>query len=293
METDERQADIRVKYSKGDILTDEKLSSFSLAKVFKDNERHITSMDYDASGEFLLTVSDDDSLRMYDCLSGTLKKTSFSKKYGCAHGRFTHKNTTVIYASTKEDHAIRYLSFHDNKFIRYFKGHTARVTALEMCPQDDQFLSASQDGTVRLWDLRSPNGVGMIYAGEHPCIAFDPTGLVFAVGTKSGEVRMFDLKNYSPGPFATFTITGGTGEWSSMKFNNDGKCLLISTKGQSHIIIDSYNGNTVQTLKGTNNNAQVDMEASFTPDGKYVVSGEYLWKCFFFGGQCLSNVVGY
>lgn len=263
-------------------LSEERLNSFQLAKVFKDNQRHITSMDYDASGELLLTVSDDDSMRMYDCVSGSLKKTSYSKKYGCAHGRFTHKNTTIIYASTKEDHAIRYLSFHDNKFIRYFKGHTEKVTALEMSPQEDFFLSSSKDGTVRLWDIRSPSCVGIIQTKcDRSCISFDPTGLVFSVATKSNEIRLFDMKNFQPGPFSTF-ILGTPGqpgsyplkdEWISMKFNNDGKYLLISTVGDSHMIIDSFNGNIVQKLAGFSNNAHIEMEASFTPDGKYVVSG--------------------
>lgn len=30
-----------------------------------------------------------------------------------------------------------------------------RVTSLEMSPMDDTFLSASEDDTVRMWDLRS------------------------------------------------------------------------------------------------------------------------------------------
>ncbi|KAI9352491.1 WD40-repeat-containing domain protein [Zopfochytrium polystomum] len=277
--------------TKGDLLTDEKVSSFQLAKVFKDNQRHITSMDYDASGELLLTVSDDDSMRMYDCLTGTLKKTSYSKKYGCAHGRFTHKNTTIIYASTKEDNAIRYLSFHDNKFIRYFKGHSARVTALELSPLEDLFLSASKDGTVKLWDLRSPSCVGSIRTKcERSCITFDPTGLVFTVATNSSEIRLFDVKNYDSGPFSTYTIAQtpnaypSRDEWISIKANNDGKFLLVSTTGESHIIVDSFSGKVVRKLHGISNNVQIEMEASFTPDGKYVLSGSqdgsiHFWEC--------------
>lgn len=52
---------------------------------------------------------------------------------------------------------IRYLSLHDNKYLRYFKGHKSRVTSLCMSPEDDTFMSASEDKTVRLWDLRSTN----------------------------------------------------------------------------------------------------------------------------------------
>ena len=51
--------------------------------------------------------------------------------------------------------AIRYMSAHDNKYLQYFKGHTGRVTSLEVSPVDDTFISAALDNTVRLWDLNS------------------------------------------------------------------------------------------------------------------------------------------
>jgi hypothetical protein len=42
------------------------------------------------------------------------------------------------------EHALRYLSLHDNQYIRYFRGHTARVSALAMSPKNDLFMSAAE-----------------------------------------------------------------------------------------------------------------------------------------------------
>ena len=55
----------------------------------------------------------------------------------------------------KRDHALRYHSLHDNTYLRYFHGHTDQVVSVSMSAKTDQFLSASQDRTVRLWDLRT------------------------------------------------------------------------------------------------------------------------------------------
>ena len=40
-----------------------------------------------------------------------------------------------------QTHAIRYLSHHDNRYLRFYKGHTDRVTSLAMSPKSDQFIS--------------------------------------------------------------------------------------------------------------------------------------------------------
>jgi COMPASS component SWD2 len=53
-------------------------------------------------------------------------------------------------------HEIRYLSLFDNAYLRFFTGHEGRVTSLSMSATDDRFLSASVDGTVRLWTLQQP-----------------------------------------------------------------------------------------------------------------------------------------
>jgi hypothetical protein len=54
-------------------------------------------------------------------------KTFHSKKYGISHARFAHRSQNIIHASTKgDDHALRYHSMHDNKYLSYFKGHTGR-----------------------------------------------------------------------------------------------------------------------------------------------------------------------
>lgn len=83
-------------------------------------------------------------------------KQIFSKKYGVTLCRFSHDKNAVFYASANGwDHTIRYLNVRTNAYLRYFKGHTAKVTSLALCPSSDLFLSASQDGTARLWDLNS------------------------------------------------------------------------------------------------------------------------------------------
>ncbi|KAI8927031.1 WD40-repeat-containing domain protein [Entophlyctis helioformis] len=267
-------------------LTGPVLGSFKVAKFFTDNTRHISSIDFDAEGLYTITASDDESLRIYDARSGSLKSTVNSKKYGCALARFTHHPSNIVYASTKEDDAIRYMSFHDNKYIRYFKGHKREVVSLDMSPQDDSFLSASLDDTVRFWDLRSPNCQGLMHAkGGQPCVAFDQGGYIFAVGLGSSKIRLYDLKKFDSGPFSVFPISDPLAgpyppEWTEMAFSNDGKNILISTKSNVLYIVDAFAGHIKHRLVGHGNQSNIAFKGTFTPDGEHVLSGSQDGKIF-------------
>lgn len=255
-------------------LTESVVKNFLVGKIFKENTERINSIDYSANGETLISSSDDDSIIIYDCQNGTPKRTLNSKKYGCDLIRYTHANNTVIHGSTKIDDTIRYLSLHDNKYIRYFQGHSKKVVTLCMSPVDDTFLSGSLDKTIRLWDLRSPNCQGLMNLPGRPVSAFDPEGLIFAAGINSESLKLYDLRSFDKGPFATFKMQQDKDcDWTGLKFSPDGKLILISTNGQVIRLVDAFQGAPMQTYTGQANNKGLPLEASFSPDSQFVFSG--------------------
>lgn len=167
--------------------------------------------------------------------------------------RFTHHNASIIYSSTKEDDCIRYLSTHDNAFLRYFRGHTKPVTSLALCPASDTFLSCSLDNTLRLWNLQSPNPQARLNLSTPYLAAYDPSATVIAVASASTHsILLYDLRNYDKPPFATFDMrpylsasqqAASAPPWTKLEFSNDGKSLLLaSNSGTGHLLLDAFDG---------------------------------------------------
>lgn len=199
--------------------------------------------------------------------------------------------------------AIRYLTTHDNAFIRYFEGHEGAVTNLTMHPGSDDFISCSKDNTVRLWNTGTRSATGILHLTSPYLSAFDPSGQVFAVGSSvTGQVLIYDHRNFDKVPVNTFDIVEScrsvnfdqllTG-WTKLEFSNDGRSILIGTKGSGHFLLDSFSGNLKAYLRkpegrtsrlapgedaamnGGWNGANVESsgDCCFTPDGRFVIGG--------------------
>ncbi|KAL6052932.1 WD repeat-containing protein 82 [Balamuthia mandrillaris] len=262
-------------------ITDHVLQHMAMGKVFKDSKAAFNSMDFHHEGKYLVAANDDESIHMINTETGRQEKVIHSKKYGVDLVRFTHgePNTVICASKNQWDESLRYLSLHDNRYLRYFKGHRDRVVSLAMSPINDSFLSGSMDKTVRMWDLRTNACQGLLRHVERPSVAFDAPGLIFAVSSNNSDasttVKLFDLRSFDKGPFCTFNLRHNipTLQCTGMKFSGDGKFVLLSTNKPVLFLLDAFSGEQKQAYRGHVNNQDSALEGSFTPDAQYVLCG--------------------
>lgn len=304
------------------------MSTFRPTKLFKRDDikdgrpqPHVQSIDYDDEGELCMVSANDETIQIYNVKEGRHDKSAMSKKYGAKLAKFTHTKSSIIYASTKQNSksqtslsltpattdtdpaldAIRYLATHDNSFIRYFEGHEGDVTCLTVHPGSDNFISCSQDNTVRIWDTQTKNWQGQLNLRSPTLAAYDPSGTVFAVACPSaGSILLYDVRNFDKAPFTTIDIVEQGRRvdsqclvkgWTKLEFSNDGKSLLLGTKGSGHFLLDAFEGTLKAYLRkpngGTRRQAPSEVGAvtddsprldssgdcCFAPDGRFVLSG--------------------
>ena len=173
-----------------------------------------------------------------------------------------------------------------------------------MHPGTDNFISSSLDGTVRLWSVASKQWTGLLYVNKPYLSAWDPSGNVFAVGSPaSGSVLLYDHRNYTKPPFSVFDVVEQCSAvdqrnllqgWTKLDFSNDGKHILVGTRGAGHFLLDAFDGSLKAFLRKTDEPTRraavgegsglstppVDpghLESSgnccFSPDGRYVLGG--------------------
>ncbi|SGZ48843.1 CIC11C00000004806 [Sungouiella intermedia] len=278
-------------------ITDKILASFRPSKILSYHDgASVTCLDFDNTGQYLISSGVDKSIQLYDCHKGVRYKDVQSQKYGAHLAKFTHNDLNCLYASTPQvegddaDHSIRYLSLTSKSYLRYFRGHKDQVTALEVNPVSDTFLTASADHTVKHWDLRTATCMGSLGMGQTSVIAFDPHGIVFAVGRgpteQSGGVQgfisLYDVASFERGAFLTVSVAGVHGEkWTKLEFSNNGKYLLVGTDSSQHYLLDAILGKQVAKLVLTQEYHKgwlhFDYSSTgsvcFTPDGRFVIAG--------------------
>ncbi len=170
------------------------------------------------------------------------------------------------------------------------------MTNLALHPGADNFISCSVDNTVRIWNIGTKQWTGKLLLNTPYLSAWDPSGNVFAVASPaSGSILLYDYRNYEKAPFSVFDVAKARGPadteatfrgWTKLEFSNDGKHLLLGSRGDGHFLLDSFDGSLKAYLKKPGastrrlgvgetegGNAESSGECCFAPDGRYVVSG--------------------
>jgi len=290
-------------------LNNRALQSLRKTKVFKNvHQEQVCTLDFSVDGEIVAAGGDDGLISVYSAVQGRLLTTIPVKRYGCGVIRFGNHKSAVLCASKPvldpgsgsllarapdnaplswDDH-IRYLSLTESKYIRYFRGHRARVVSIAVTPNDDSFMSAALDGTMRLWDIRYPHCAGVLQVRGRPAVAVDPSGLVAAVAFSDLlklVIKLYDLRKWDEGPFIDFESNVTTSEPTVLKFSGDGRSLLVGAAEPNPRIqiLDAFNG-CLQTLcRGHANDQAYELDACFSPDSQYVLSGSedasiHIWE---------------
>ena len=133
-------------------------------------------------------------------------------------------------------HAVCLWDLETDKEERTFEGHSGRVNAVAVLPEDRSFLSASEDGTVRLWEIGSGKEVRRLaHDGPVHSVAVSPDGRRVLSSGWGPAPKMLRLWDRSSG-HEIHRFLGHQGDVLDVAFSPDDRRALSSDTAGSLIL---------------------------------------------------------
>jgi WD40 repeat protein len=142
-------------------------------------------------------------------------------------------------------------------------GHAGPVSSVAFSPSGRILATATENGTVQLWDLQRDRLVGTLRGLVHivDSVAFSPDGRTVAAGSRGGVVRFWDAPSRRQDGAA---LEAHAGSVYSVAFSPDGR-ILAAASADGTVQLWSVHSHTL--LGQLNNHAGAIAALAFSPNG--------------------------
>ena len=186
----------------------------------------VISLSLSADGARLLSGGEDGAVRLWDTVEGKLLTTTTDPAGSIWSVVFTGEDTSCSAGNETGD--LRMIDINRGRIVSTFKAHEDRLSCIRLLP-GLRFLTASFDGTVRLWAGRAKNTEVLLakHDGAVTSVAISPDGLSAVSCGFDGRLRLIDLKREKPGD--AFGETKGN--YFSVAFVGNEQVLSVKDDG--------------------------------------------------------------
>lgn len=155
-------------------------------------------------------------------------------------------------------------------------GHTARVQSAAFSPDGKRIVTASWDGTAKIWDISDLKDTRVLTTLSHKTdvnsAAFSPDGKLIVTGSDDGGARIWDWERQTDKPRAELPVHKHY--VYGVAFSPDGKRVVTASWDRTAKIWDVSDLDAIKEPRTLPHKSSVN-SAAFNPDGKLVVTGSH------------------
>ncbi|MBN2269345.1 MAG: protein kinase [Sedimentisphaerales bacterium] len=161
------------------------------------------------------------------------------------------------------------MNYISNQSIMILRGHNSKVYSIAASPDGKRAVSASADGTIKIWDI--VNGIELMTISradgeEVTCVALSPDSKQIVSGGEDNTVKLWNSQTGAE--LRTFR---GHHDWiRSVAFSPDGQRIVSGSDDNTIKLWDSQTGTELRTFRGHRDWVR---SVAFSPDGQRIVSG--------------------
>jgi len=205
----------------------------AVVREFANHSAAVNAVEYSASGNRLVTASNDRKALLFDPTTGALLR-EFNHDLAVNDATISPDGNTI--ATCGEDNVVKIWNANSGALLATFGGHGAAVNALAFSPDGTRIASGGDDNVVRVLDL---SGVQLAALSAHTddvqSVAFSPDGTEIVSGGADAAVRVWDAGAFT----ALRNTTICASPIVSVQYSSDGGQLLVGVSARNAIQLDT------------------------------------------------------
>ncbi|KAG1142374.1 hypothetical protein G6F37_011571 [Rhizopus arrhizus] len=265
------------------------LETCELIRTLTGHTRCVRALQFDEAK--LVTGSMDHTLKIWNWQSGKCIRTLEGHTGGILSLQFNSR----LLASGSTDHSVRIWNFSAGECYS-LTGHTEWVNSVRFCQDDTMLISASDDSTIRLWDLKNKSCLCVYngHVGQVQIALPSPKGFSHTLTEQEAPLDLSSSRNDDGQPGCAINKEKRKRTTIEQKSSNtvtDNPIIISGSLDNTVKVWDMTTGNCIRTLFG-----HVEGVWSLAYDTLRIVSGSHdstvrVWDLA--NGRCMHALEGH
>ncbi|MBF0518658.1 MAG: protein kinase [Nitrospirae bacterium] len=163
-----------------------------LYKTLKGHSSSIRELIISHDEKYLLSGSDDKTLKLWDISTGECVKTFEGHRDHVTSVSLSQSNSYAL--SGSDDKTLKLWDISTGECVKTFEGHRDHVTSVSLSQSNSYALSGSDDKTLKLWDINSGECIKtFVHEGHITSVSLSHDNCYALSGTDNKTLNLWDI----------------------------------------------------------------------------------------------------